>query len=378
MNAARVAPWLEALLIGAIVLGLFHAAAALANPDLAWRPQWDEGHYATITAYGYAFDGSNHLRASGVAFSPGYPSLLRAVHWLTGMHIHPARLVLSGTLFLLSAMLAHALFSTVFTGRREQRRALLTFLLAPGALFTMVGYAEAAYLPLTLGFFLALARQRRLLACACAALALSVRSPAVVLPLTLLVVTLLEALSHRTAGVGLRRLARLCCLELPICALGVCATIVVLHWQVGNGLAFLDAYVAWNKVEPAVASLVPMVQPTAILPYAVSHPSLWVALAGVYLTPLVVLAGRLHMPFTFVVYAGVSWLFFLWNENPCRLPYGNWIRWLAMLFPIAVGWVGLISGERAARWRVFEVGLVVQVAVFLWLAHRFAAGEWVS
>lgn len=366
------------LAFGALALGLFHAIAAASTDDFAGHPRWDEGYYATIAARGYSFDPNDHLRASNVVFSPGYPLLLRALWHVTGLHPHPGRLVLSAGLFLIAVALAHALFATATTRPAIRTRATLALVTAPGAMFAMVGYAEALALPLVLGFFLALAKGHRVLACACAAAALFTRSPAILLPVTLGILTVLDAAASATWRAGLGKLVRLVLLELPICGLGVAGYLLVLHLEVGNPLAFLDAYVAWNPLEPATAPIVPWIDPVAVLVEAARQPSIWVAAALCCVCPPLLLLERLRMPLAFFVYGTLAWLFFVANENSYRTPLGNWIRWLGMVFPLAFALAMWSERGFVTRFRLFWIWIGLQVLASAWLAHRFAVGEWVS
>lgn len=94
---------------------------------------WDAVHYRTVAQYGYF---SPHLLANDVAFFPGYPLTLAAVH-LALRSWALAELVLSAV----AGCFAVVSLSRLAGGRR----AVLYLLTAPTAVFLMVGYPECLF-----------------------------------------------------------------------------------------------------------------------------------------------------------------------------------------------------------------------------------------
>lgn len=153
--------------------GLAHVALALICWAAAWmkgRPslyqalvgnyaQWDVNWYQGIAAHGY-FSGRGPGPDS-VAFFPGYPALLALVH------VAVRDWTLAG---LLISAVAGAV-ALVCMVRLAGERAALYLLLAPAAVYLMVGYSEALFLALALPAWMAAKRRDWQVAALLAALA---------------------------------------------------------------------------------------------------------------------------------------------------------------------------------------------------------------
>jgi hypothetical protein len=188
---AVLATWLASRLLLAVVAA---GVILTENKSLAdVLGNWDVRHFTEIAEDGY-------LAQNNVAFFPGWPLLLRAVSW-TGMPvIATGALVAAG----FSALAAAALYRLGGPG------AAIAWLLAPTAVFTIVGYSESLFCAAA---FWAWDRARNKhwgQAAALAAIACSVRVSGLFLIGALAILALTQAGNWRS------RLSRLPCLILPV------------------------------------------------------------------------------------------------------------------------------------------------------------------
>jgi hypothetical protein len=151
-------PWVLSRLVvlGALALGHELAAeAGLGAPARARLHQgllgWDAAWYRTIAAHGYAAVG-----VQGTRFFPLVPLLARVAARVLGFSAGAALLGLAN----LGALVAGVLVAIVVRRELEDdaaaRRAAWLLLLAPPAFTFVMGYAEAPFVALVLGTFLAL------------------------------------------------------------------------------------------------------------------------------------------------------------------------------------------------------------------------------
>jgi hypothetical protein len=152
--------------------------------------QWDVNWYQGIAAHGY-FSGRGP-GPNSVAFFPGYPALLAAVH-LVVRDWTIAGLLIS------AAAGATALICMV---RLAGERAALYLLIAPAAVYLMVGYSEALFLALALPAWMAARRRDWRAAAAFAAYAGLVRVTGL-----FLIAALLAAAATSERGRRLRAVA---------------------------------------------------------------------------------------------------------------------------------------------------------------------------
>jgi mannosyltransferase PIG-V len=147
-----------------------------------WFARWDSEHYMSIAEDGYG--GSGDL---AWAFDPGYP-LTTAVFRLPFPFADSvvSGFLISNACMLISVVLLFQLTWRLFDQRTAWRAAIL-LAVAPGTVYLSAVYAEALFLALTLGFFLALNGERWATASALAGLAAITRPPGLLLPLALVV-----------------------------------------------------------------------------------------------------------------------------------------------------------------------------------------------
>lgn len=148
-----------------------------------WQ-RWDWDRYLTIAEYGYTSGKGPAYDANIVAFFPGYPMVLRAVHlavrdWAaSGLLIS---LVAGAVACVALARLAEFEWRAGKRaddepgGGRVAVTAVLLLVCAPAAVFLAAGYTESLFLALGIPAWLAARRRRWVLACVLTGLACSVR-----------------------------------------------------------------------------------------------------------------------------------------------------------------------------------------------------------
>lgn len=133
--------------------------------------RWDSGFYMDIAELGYGF------KPEAWSFNPGYPLAIAAVKLALPFLDWPtAGFLVSNAAFLGCVALLYLLTREVFDERVAWRAAaFLAFV--PGSFYLGAVYADAVFLLLLLGFFLALAKERWLLAGGLVGLASVTRPP---------------------------------------------------------------------------------------------------------------------------------------------------------------------------------------------------------
>ena len=390
-SRSRFAP----LLIGLAAMALFHAVIVVnklcdpEEPSMYTHASWDEGYYLGIARDGYLLSGDDYRIWSTLPFSPGYPYLLRGFCWLTRLDHHVARIVLSSILFLIACVGLGALYRTFSSDSKRNNLAIALFVCWPGSLYFMTGYAEALYLPLAVWCLVCLRRRRFLAASCLAGLALFTRSPAIILVPTVCVVVVVDWLRRPPSGEGGRLelgwrpisglLARLG-LYVSIISLGLIGYMGVMWAAVGDPIAFLKAYAAWNAVNGMGLDNYAMVVPLRSILFhgADEHWPAMLGMAFFLLMPLWVFPVRTKLPLDLVAFTMIGWLFFL-SQNGQQNPFLDIMRWSAILFPahycVAI-WI-----ERAgSRFRphLAVAILLVFAAIYAWMLTRFIHSQWVS
>jgi len=117
---------------------------------------WDAQHYLAIAEHGYP--GSVQQPYSLLAFFPGTPLLVRALHLLTGGYI-TAGFLESSFMGALACLFAFELVSRRY-GHDSGVRAAIVLAVAPGAFLYGMAYAEPLAIAMCLGTFLCLECRR--------------------------------------------------------------------------------------------------------------------------------------------------------------------------------------------------------------------------
>ncbi len=195
---------------------------------------WDVGLFVKIAKWGYGGYPGHYSDRGAVAFFPGEPLLLRAVHAVVGDWVAAGLLIslVAGAV----ASVALARLAAREFGGAAGARAVLLLVLSPYAVFLAAGYSEALFLAFALPAWLAVRDDRWAAAGALAALACAVRVTGAFLLLGLVV----ELLVHR------RRVWRDGrWLLLPVAVLAGFTT--YLHSLTGDWLAWVHAQRDWGR-----------------------------------------------------------------------------------------------------------------------------------
>lgn len=347
-------------------LGMW-AAAHLALVVLAWTAtwvyrttrspaplnrvfeHWDAGLLRNIAQYGYF---SPHSFAHTIAFFPGYPMALAAVHLVLRNWIL-AELVLSAV----AGGFAVVSLSRLAGGRR----AVLYLLTAPTAIFLMVGYAEGLFLALAIPAWHAATRGRWWRASVLAGLSGIVRPDAVFLIAALAVLALTGPRGQRLANA-----AKSCC-----ALAGPAAYEIYLVVQTGT-------WNAWAKAKQAGWDL-HMVTPLHAL-----KTTWWAAFGHPYSAGF---AFSIQLELAAMAVMLAATLTFLWwrrwpEATYCGLAtlalgiqtwYQSLPRTLLVLFPI---WIALAGLETRRQW-VRYVYLAASVPLASVIGLLFLSNQWV-
>ncbi|MFH9419254.1 mannosyltransferase family protein [Streptomyces sp. NPDC017529] len=147
------------------------------GPALAPFQHWDWDHFLHIAREGY-FPGQAGPWQPGwdnrEAFFPGFPLVLRAVHFVVP-HWGLAGLLISFVSGAVAVLALARITRLHLPDTGAGKRAVLFFLLSPCAVFLTVGYTEALFLALALPAWLAAQRRNWPLAAALATVATAVR-----------------------------------------------------------------------------------------------------------------------------------------------------------------------------------------------------------
>lgn len=216
------------------------APGSEARTPVSWLSRWehwDWGHFQHIAEHGYfgASPGVDPSENDRVAFFPGFPLALRAVHAVVGDWTVAGLLIslVSG------AVAVVALARLAGLGRADAAlagpRAAAFLLLSPTAVFLAAGYTESLFLAFALPAWLAARNRAWPLAGLLAAAATAVRISGLFLAAAILVEFLLAHRGHPWA----RRLRALPWCALP--ALPAAAYTAYLHASTGDWLAWKHA-----------------------------------------------------------------------------------------------------------------------------------------
>jgi hypothetical protein len=366
-------PW-PPILVALAAAALFHLIVGLTSPGYWTHGVWDEAYYLRVAEFGYEIPRDDFLSFGTSAFSPGWPTLLRVAHELTGIALPPLRSILAVFCFVAGCCGLWQVFARIGGERREHLAALLLFAFWPGSLFFLSGYAEALYFPLLTWFTLALSNRRWLLAAWLAAAACFVRTPAVVL-----FAVLGLSLWHDTVRQLGWRAGTLAALGAaawigPIALLAPAGYMALLWADTNDPVAFLPAYDAWapHRLEDLRNWTFGRIAEGIQFHFG-GQIGRWLGFWFFVTAPIVLFVQRLRMPPVLMILAAASWLFFL-SQNVIEVPYENMLRWMAIVFPIHLAWV----------WTLRPLHLMAPVLLFtlwLWLrcVARFVDGHgWVS
>lgn len=366
-------PWLYPIVVATLLLVVFHVVVAIVAPEYWFRrARWDEEFYVGIAHDGYKLTDGDFGKYSGVAFSPGWPMVLRGLWRITGLTPLVLRLPVAGLLSIVGLALLGWALRGFSQDQRRNNIALTIFAVWPGAMFFRTAYSETLYLPLVAVFFGFLLRRHYLPAAICVAFGWFTRTPAGVLAGTLTVAILLEGLRAPAWRAGLRQATCRLAWALPIAGLGMAGYIFLLWAEVGDPGAFLRAYSAWAPLEVDDARNLSF-KGLADLCFQSDQPTTFWSMASFVAIPFLIVPLRATMPAILTVFTLGGWLFFL-TMDWVKYPYHDMARWTAVLFPVHVCIADLLRKNRLAT----GLAVVVLVGMQTWFVARFAKGLYVS
>jgi hypothetical protein len=128
---------------------------------------WDGGWFVRVARegypHGYTYDESGTLVGNGLAFFPGYPTLVRLVHYATGLSYETAALTVSWLAGAVVAVLVFVLGARLYD-RRVGLALTVLFCAQPMSLALSMAYSEALFTAFVVGMLVAAHRQLWLVA----------------------------------------------------------------------------------------------------------------------------------------------------------------------------------------------------------------------
>lgn len=319
-----------------------------ASPFLDLWGVWDTGWFVGIADGGYAAAPGASGQAN-YAFFPLYPLLMRWVGKCVGGSFYGG-LVVSNVCLLVACALLFELVA-LDEGPESARRAVKYLLLLPAGFVFSGVFTEATFLALVLGAFLAVRKDRLLLAGACGFLAALARPVGVLLVLPLALLSVIEA--RRRGG---RPSARLLFLLLAPFGLGCFS--LFLAFRTGDPLAFVHVQAAWGR---GVAT------PWAVLSWGLHHVeasrrfAAWMTI----LTLGVVVASLRRLGAAYGVYSLYSILI------PLSTGLTSMPRYLLAVFPLAIAFSRVSRDARADTVLTVSLALVQGFLMVFWVSGFF-------
>jgi hypothetical protein len=128
---------------------------------------WDGGHFVRVAQEGYpsgySYDADGHLVGNGLAFFPGYPMVVRLVHFVTRLDYGTAAITVSWLAGCAAALLLCALGTRLYDERVGLALTTL-FCVQPMSMALSMGYSEALFTAFVAGMLLCAHRGDWLLA----------------------------------------------------------------------------------------------------------------------------------------------------------------------------------------------------------------------
>jgi hypothetical protein len=207
---------------------------------------WDAGWFVAVARdgypHGYSYNGSGELVGNGLAFFPGYPLLIRAVQYVSGLDFDTSALAVSWLAGGAAAALVFALGSRLYDLRTG---AILTalFCTQPMSVVLSMAYSEALFVAFVAGTLLAAHRRAWLTAGLLGVAAGLTRPTGVALAVALAVAVALRLRVHPTPAERWRAVAA--------ALLALAAVPAYLAWvglRVGQPRAWFDIQTAgWGS-----------------------------------------------------------------------------------------------------------------------------------
>jgi Mannosyltransferase (PIG-V) len=315
--------------------------------------QWDGNWYRLIAERGYA----PPMPDVAAAFFPVYPMLVRAVAFIV-RDLQVACVLVSNGCLIASALLLLRLLRLDYDAL-VSRRTLIFLMFNPVSFFLSAAYTESTFLLLSVGALLAVRQSKWGVAGLCGGLLSATRAPGLLIGLPLLTEHILQ---WRARGQNWREFFRPHLLWLAVIPAGLAAWMFVCYLQRGDFLMPMHALDAgWKKN-------LTLPWNTFLWPrnFAPSHIALYQAIIGS--SAILIAAGFfLRLRATYLVYAGVSLIFYLSWGSLDGLP-----RYLSILFPIQI-----ILALLSCRWKsiyepllAFSIGLLALCTILFANAYQ--------
>jgi Mannosyltransferase (PIG-V) len=334
--------------------------------------QFDASYYLAIASHGYVAAAPNNL-----AFFPLYPSLIRALGFLTGSDVI-AGLVISTVSFALALVLLHRL-TELELGSRAADATVLLVAFAPLSFFFTAIYTESLFLLLSVAAVLAARRERWALAGVLAALAALTRPTGILLVVPLVIMRLGRQ----------RRLDRQLAWALsPVAALGVYLAILAANgfswlapfrveafWQrvtVGPITGIASAVVtAVNSAAAIVRHGQPVFAPTLGGPFTPNAECVLLLLVLVIAVVCLVACFR-RLPLEYGAY-GAAVLLMCVSSPAVGQPLVSFDRYVLTIFPL---WMA--AGAWIATRRLQRVAVAAGSILLVFYTLYFARGSFIA
>lgn len=240
MMLTRIARWpsLPPLIFWAISLAVFwvNGGSVVGADHLL---PFDSGWYARIVREGYSFDG-NYGVQQDIAFFPLSPAFSALLHYVGGIQIDVAELMVSAAMTLASCLLLHRVLLQAF-GEPVAKTAIGLWIANPFAIYLFNGYSEAVFLACIAAFFYFLTVQPRLGWAVLAIVGASLARPYGIFLALIFGVYVLWC--WRRTGDTKWRNALL--IHLPLSLTGYLLWALYCDWRYGDPLVTLHATEAW-------------------------------------------------------------------------------------------------------------------------------------
>jgi hypothetical protein len=327
-----------------------------------WQPggllealtQWDSAYYIHIARYGY-FHTSETWGTAG--FFPFFPLLTRAMSFL----FHDFRIagvVTANICFLAAAILLHRLVRIDFPDRRVADATVTFLMFSPVSFFFSMAYTEATFLLLAVAAFLAVRRNRWLLAGICGMCLAATRNVGVWMAVPLFIEHVRQAWQADKRGITALLRPRLFAIALVPLGLGL-----YMLWgyvKAGDALAFAHAGAHWGRVLTSplrtvatVATLEPFYR--------------WLFLGSLVAAALLWGAGvMLRIRASYLAWAALLLMTYLCSNSLEAIP-----RYLSVVFPLFIVIGVFVSRYPIAREPLFAACVALLTTCTLLLANGY-------
>ncbi len=208
---------------------------------------FDCDFYRRIAAAGYGSDSLYHGRGSypNWAYFPLFPTLMRAMHFVTHWPLETCGMLVAALAFWLLAF-AGALYVRLGRPGGDVVLWLLVLFAAPYGFFFSVPYTEALFAALAISVLLARATNRPMLAAVLAALAAASRPTGVLLSLIIIadqIYLLWQRRRERPRSLVWAQVLP----PMAIAPLGLTVFMAWQYWRIGDAFAFTHVQVSWDR-----------------------------------------------------------------------------------------------------------------------------------